>query len=222
MRIFIGIPSSRNHQGFLKSMADFLPALGKEYEVRAIEVRNRKIDEARNFISEKFLESGFEYLLFLDDDHEGHTVEMLKHLISLDTYVSAIKCYSRYFAYLPNLLDYSGSTNEREKYKRKDINAGDHPCDLVGFGMTLIKREVFSILDKPYFLGEHNCREDNYFCDCLVKKGIRPIGCFDYCLSHDGITEEIAENKRNEGIRMIMESIEKNMGYIPKNLTLVS
>lgn len=208
----------------MKSMASFLPILSKEYEVKIIEVRGMMIDEARNFIVEKFLESGFEYLLFLDDDHEGHTVDMVNHLLSLKTYVSSIKCYARYFAHLPNLLEYSGEVELDRKYRRKSVNAGDQECDLVGFGMTLIRRCTFDMITKPYFFCDTpNRREDNYFCDKLISHGIRPIGCFDYCLSHDGITEEIADKLRAEGMENVVGNIlEKNPNADLSKMVLVT
>lgn len=205
-KIFVGIPSVRNDQAFLESMNEFLPDIGKLHEVKALEVRDKKIDEARNFIVDEFLKSDSEYLLFLDDDHSGHTVEMLQTLLDINSYVSAIKCYSRFFPYLANLMDYSGSDDPRIKYKPKDVTVGIHPCDLVGFGMTLIKRATFDLLSRPYFVAINNGKEDNYFCDSLIKIGIKPMGCFDYTLPHQGIDQYNAEKMKKEGLDKIFKN----------------
>lgn len=207
MKILIGIPSVRDYSDFICSMNDFLPKIGKEHEVDVYEVRGKLIDQARTEIVDYMLSKDFEYLLFLDDDHSGHTMEMFNALLELNTYVSAIKCYSRFFPYLPNLLDYSGIAADFAKYKTKDVSSGVHQFDLVGFGMTLIKREVFDILGKPYFIGQNNQREDNYFCDKLHEKGIKPLGIMDFTLTHQGIGEENVHAIKEEGMEKLKEQI---------------
>ena len=206
-KIFIGIPSIRNYQPFYLSLAKFLPQVQEKHDILLAYVKDKEIADARNEIVDKFLDSGSDFLLFLDDDHEGHTLEMLEALLSLDCPVAAIKCYSRFFPHLPNLLDYSGVAMEEAKYKMKEETTGVHPCDLVGFGMTLIKREVFLMIDKPYFVAKNNAKEDNYFCDALVAKGIKPMGCFDFCLPHQGIDEAKARELKDLG----MDEIKKNI-----------
>lgn len=193
-------------------MDSFIPSVSKIYDIEIYEVKDRKIDEARNMIVDYFMSKDFEYILFLDDDHSEHTLDMLEALLRCNTPVCAIKCYSRFFPYLPNLLDYSGLDIEVAKYKVKDdINSGSHICDLVGFGMTLVKKEVFELIDKPYFLANNNQKEDNYFCDKLHKVGIKPIGLFDYCLPHQGINEELAFQLKEQGMKELTEKIRKEI-----------
>ena len=206
-RVLVGIPSIRQDQDLINSMKEFIPLLGKEPEVEVLIVRNKNVDEARIIIVDYLIEKGYEYLLFLDDDHSGHTMDMFNAMLNTKSYVSAIKCYRKGFPYIPNLLDYSGQTEERVKYKVKDIDEGIHFCDLVGFGMTLIKASVFDLIDKPYFVADNNGREDNYFCDKLVKIGIRPIGIFDYCLPHQGIDQEKAKELERQEIEKIIREI---------------
>lgn len=222
-RILIGIPSSRHHQGFLNSMCSFLPEIRNIHDIGIIEIRDKKIDDARNFIVDIFMSKDYDYLLFLDDDHTGHTVDMVsalfKPLEENKEYVCALKCYTRFFPYIPNLMDYSGLENrlenlgldgKRGKYIMKENKNGYAYCNLVGFGMTLIRKEVFNILDKPYFVCENNQHEDNYFCDRLQNHGIKPIGCFDYTLTHDGIDDSNATQFNELGINKIKESLKNN------------
>ena len=93
--IFIGIPTIRDHQEFIKSIDNFIPELKKNFVVDIYRVVNEPIDIARNKIVDNFLESKLDYLLFLDDDHCGHTVDMVESLMKLNTYVCAIKCYQK-------------------------------------------------------------------------------------------------------------------------------
>ncbi len=223
MKILVGIPSIRSYGPFIESMNSFLPAISKFHEVEVYEVRNRTIAEARNMIADYFLSKDFEYLLFLDDDHSGHTVEMLEVLFNTNAMVSGIKCYRKDFPYLPNLLDYSGNSEELVKYRVKDETTGILECDLVGFGMTLIKREVFNLMSKPYFIGKENQKEDNYFCDKLRERGVKLMGCFDYCLPHQGIGEKEAKELYDQEIQKVMERIVKeNPGIGHFNLSLIA
>ena len=123
------------------------------------------------------------------------------------------------FPHVPNLMDYSGLENnlngmgmdgKRGKYIAKDNKDGYAYCNLVGFGMTLIRKEIFGILDKPYFICESNQREDNYFCDKLQYYGIQPVGCFDYVLAHDGVDESNFQQKNDLIVNDIKESLKKN------------
>ena len=207
-KILVGIPSVRDYPDFIASMNVFLPAINKLHTIEVLEVKNKQIDQARNIIADYFLQRDYDYLLFLDDDHSGHTVEMLDTLLKMDSLVSAIQCYARFFPYLSNLMDYSGQTDERMKYEVK-YTEGINPCDLVGFGMTLIKKEVFRILPQPYFVGKDNQREDNYFCDNLVRMGVRPMGCFDYVLTHQGIDRAKGNELRELGMEEIKREVLK-------------
>lgn len=199
-KILIGVPNSRHYQPFMDSLPLFVNEVSKEHLISLCFIKGRKVDEARNDIADFFLKTDFEYLLFLDDDHEGHSKEMLDALLKCDTYVSSILSHSKYFPYSGNLLFYSGYKELEIKYADHNYTNGVRECDLVGFGMTLIKRETFSKIDKPYFVATNNSCEDNYFCDRLIEKGIRPVGVWDYSLPHNGITRESAKENYNKSM----------------------
>jgi hypothetical protein len=88
--------------------------------------------------------------------------------------------------------------------------------------MTLIKREVFDKLDKPYFRVNDYYHEmlqdkdvaaratDQNFCDRLIEAGIRPIGCFDHTLIHRGIGKDNYMSYRKQDILDNMKEIEKS------------
>lgn len=214
MKIFVGIPCARHYKPFWSSMDSFIPALKKEVEVESHTVFDQDIATARNEIAEKFLASDADYLLFLDDDHSGHTIEMfdalLDPMLENSAYVCAIKCYKRAFPYDTNLLVRSGA-NEKElglkegmgRYQAIDLDKGYSYLDVVGFGMTLIKRMAFLTVGKPYFVSKNNCNEDNYFCEQLGIRGIQPVGCFEHTLQHADIGQHNARKLRNEGFEKL-------------------
>src|SRR3990167_9370199 len=120
-------------------------------------------------------------------------------------------------------MDYSGVDNPELKYEYKTNKSGYDFCDLVGFGMTILKRELFSKIDKPYFVCENNQREDNYFCDKLHSVGIKPMGCFDFTLTHDGIDESEAKRLQELEYSRLLEEIKiKYPQYVGKKLVIAS
>ena len=221
--ILIGIPSIRNYQPFWESMSKLLPEMNSKYRIEVLEVKGKAIADARTKIADFFLERDYDYLLFLDDDHSGHTIEMVEALLLPDEYVCAIKCYSRFFPFLPNLMDYSGIDDPRMKYQRKNVEKGYAFCNIVGFGMTLIKKEAFSKITPPYFVAQDNAKEDNYFCDALQKVGIKPMGCFDYVLAHQGIDDSNMQEYLDNGVNSLIEDLKVKMpGYKLEDIVVVA
>ncbi len=214
MKIFIGIPSARRYEPFWKSMETFIPELKQECEVEVCTVYDKPVAEARNIIASRFMDSDSDYLLFLDDDHSGHTLEMfdkiLDPLVNNNSYMCGVKCYTKTFPYSSNILIYSGIDEKKlgippgsGKYMPIYLDAGYMYVDLVGFGMTILNRMAFKIIKEPYFFSENvngrMTREDNYFCDKLNKMGIKPVGYFGHTLEHNGIGEHNAPEMRREG-----------------------
>ena len=211
--ILIGIPRKpdRDTRDFDESLSHFIEEIKGEHEVDVYEFSYGRVDVAREKVVDFFLKTGFGFLLFLDDDHTGHSKGMLDALLKPDAYVCAMKCYSRYFPHFCTLMD--KHIKRRNGYDQVSKFSGYQPCEFVGFGMTLIKRETFFKIDSPYFVAsEDNDKEDTYFCSKLEDAGIIPIGCFEYTLTHDGINEETVETYRQKnGIEFIKrKQIEQN------------
>ena len=212
-KVLIGVPRKpgRDTRLFEASLSLFISELEKEHEIEFCERHGNRVDEVREEIVREFLSTDNHLLLFLDDDHTGHTMDMFNALLWQDTYVCAIKCYSRYFPHFCTLMD--KHISRKNGYDQAGHKYGCHPCEFVGFGMTLIKRETFSFIDKPYFVAsERNDKEDTYFCGKLEDAGIISVGCFDYTLTHDGIDESNIEDFRREnGIKFIAEKQRENL-----------
>ena len=188
--IYIGVCKTRDDKRFQESFRNFTDSICSKYSVGLTTIKDTFLPDAQNQIAKIFLASGHDYLLLLDDDHWGHTVEMLDTLVNANTYVATMKTYSRHYPYsvaawdkIPGNLIIPAEDGE-----------GYRECDLTGFPMTLIRRDLFDRLEYPYFrpveAEGRDWNTDISFFEDLAKIGIRPVACFQHCLNHDKITQE--------------------------------
>lgn len=193
--VLIGVCLTRKDRRFLESFRKFSDALTQDYCVATVKVRDKFLPDAQNEIVENFLHWNYDYLLLLDDDHWGHTKEMFDCLVNANALMATVKTYSRHYPYSCALMkDVNGS------YCGIENGEGYQNCDLTGFPMTLLRKEIFTKLSKPYFIGRIDglraWATDENFCQRLAKEGIKPVGCFQYCLPHDSITAENVNQRR--------------------------
>lgn len=161
-------------------------------------IKDTFLPDAQNKIAKDFIQTGYDYLLLLDDDQWGHTIEMLDCLINANTNVATIKTYSRHYPYMCALLNY---VNDNAVVPIEN-GEGYVECDLTGFPMTLIHKDTFNKLEQPYFRsyidGGRDWNTDVDFFKRLNEVNIKPIGCFQYCLNHDKITQDNVFKYREE------------------------
>lgn len=188
--IYIGVCKTRNDERFAQSFRNFTDSLVGHYSVCIEVVSDMFLPDAQNKITKNFMNCGYDYLLLLDDDHWGHTKEMLDTLIGANAFVATIKTYSRHYPYSCAAWKYVG----HKVIMPIENGEGYQECDLTGFPMTLISRETFSALEQPYFRPyEADGRTWNSDIDLferLAIKNIKPIACFQHCLNHDKITQD--------------------------------
>lgn len=213
--IYIGVCKTRDDERFRESFRNFTDTICRYYSVCMMTVKDTFLPDAQNKIVKDFLQGNHQYLLLLDDDQWGHTKEMLDCLIAAKSYVVTMKTYSRHYPYacaLANRLE-NGFLVPLEN------GEGYQECDLTGFPMTLIRRDTFDKLKEPYFRavedGGRSWNTDVDFFQRLAEVGIRPVGCFQYCLNHDKITEENVKEYRhkettdnNNGLNRLLKDIE--------------
>lgn len=180
----------------MESFETFKNEISKKHTILTFVVKDRLLVDVQNEAAQKFLAGNFDYLLFLDDDHWGHTPEMLETLINANAYMATIKSYIRHFPYMCALL----RKTREDLYVGIEDGSGYMPVDATGFPMTLIRRELFSRLEQPYFRefmdGIRPWATDGEFCDRLRRIGIRPVGCFQHVLAHGDLTEKNILSKR--------------------------
>lgn len=198
--ILICVPSTRDYKPFLESFNKFIEEVKNKHTVLPFIVKDKRLKDVQNEAAQRFLAGNWDYLLFMDDDHWGHKAEMLDCLINANAYMATIKSYSRHYPYFSCILNKIPDCNF---FTGIDIGEGYIECDMTGFPMTLLRRDLFKRLKEPYFEEEHEAGRtwvtDTIFCRKLLSIGIRPVGCFQYCLPHFDITEDNVIQKRLEG-----------------------
>lgn len=186
---------TRDNLKFKESFAKFTNEITDKYSVSTFKVTDTFLPDAQNILARYCVDHNHDYLLLLDDDHWGHTKEMLDCLVNADAYMATIKSYSRHYPYVCTLMRKLGNT-----YAGIENGVGYQECDMTGFPMTLIKRELFLKLEEPYFRarndGGRNWATDREFCERICGLGIKPVGCFQHCLPHDDITQDNVDEKR--------------------------
>ena len=196
--IYIGVCKTRDDEKFKESFRNLTDSICSKYSICQMVIKDTFLPEAQNQIAKSFIESDYDYLLFLDDDHWGHTSEMVDCLIEANTYVATIKTYSRHYPYHCVILN----TLNNEFVVPIEKGEGYVQCDLTGFPMTLIRRDVFDLLERPYFrpfeAEGRNWNSDVDFFNRLKKIGIKPVGCFQHTLNHDKVTKDNVHQLRRD------------------------
>lgn len=196
--IYIGVCKTRDDEKFQESFRKFTSSICDKYSICQMVVRDKFLADAQNIIARDFLQTGYDYLLLLDDDHWGHTPEMLDCLIKANTYVSTIHTYSRHYPYPSAVI----KKTEDNLYWPVEWSEGYCECDMTGFPMTLIHRDLFNLLEEPYFRAEAETDRvwttDIDFFKRVRESGIKPIACFQHTLPHDKLTKENVNYYRNK------------------------
>jgi GT2 family glycosyltransferase len=188
--VYIGVCKTRDDERFIESFRNFTDSIVDKYSVCQTVVRDMFLPDAQNKIAKQFLDSGYDYLLLLDDDHWGHTKEMLECLINANTFVATMKTYIRKYPYNVAAWDKVGH-NALVPIEKAN---GYRECDLTGFPMTLVSRGTFDLLEQPYFrpleAEGRTWNSDVDFFERLALKGVKPVVCYQHTLNHDKITED--------------------------------
>lgn len=189
MSILAGIASVNPDQRFLRDIQKLFD--NSEYQIEPLWVRGKTLVDAQNDISDYFRSSSHSWLLLLEEDHWGHTEDMLDSLLSMPGDVNAISYFSRWPAYPRTAMIKSGKPFPADY--RSSGHQGIAEVDLVGFGMTLINRCVIEAMDKPTFQlnqflsGTRNIATDKNFCERVKALGFKIYADNSHDLIHAGI-----------------------------------
>jgi hypothetical protein len=126
---------------------------------------------------------------------------MLDCLIAANTYMATIKTYTRHYPYVTALWKWIPNLNkEGNCFVGIEDGEGYQQMDMTGFPMTLLRRDLFHLLERPFFqpksYGGVEWATDRFFCERLARLGIKPVGAFQHTLNHDGITKENVQQLR--------------------------
>jgi len=149
----------------------------------------------RERLAEEALKDGADAILWVDSDMR-FPKDALEILLSRDLPIVGVNATTRRFPVKPTALDIDPETNDLVKVNSKG-KTGLEQVMGVGFGMVLIKKEVFLAAQKPWFWFEQTDKggtigEDIYFCAKAYDAGyqtvidhdlsmhIRHIGTYEY------------------------------------------
>jgi hypothetical protein len=148
----------------------------------------------RERLAEEALKDGADAILWVDSDMR-FPKDALEILLSRDLPIVGVNATTRRFPVKPTALDIDPETNDLVKVNSKG-KTGLEQVMGVGFGMVLIKKEVFEAAQKPWFWFEQTDKggtigEDIYFCAKAFDAGYQTV--IDHDLSmhirHIGIYE---------------------------------
>ena len=149
----------------------------------------------RERLAEEAIKDGADAILWVDSDMR-FPKDALEILLSRDLPIVGVNATTRRFPVKPTALDIDPETNDLVKVNSKG-KTGLEQVMGVGFGMVLIKKEVFLAAQKPWFWFEQTDKggtigEDIYFCakafdvgyktviDHDLSMHIRHIGTYEY------------------------------------------
>lgn len=142
------------------------------------------IHDARNYLVRSAYNYGFDAILFIDSDMEFPS-DTLNKLASYDKPIVGVMYSSRVKENWLNVFDFS---KEKNIYIRSRIqpSTGLQPVDAVGFGITLVKREVFDAIRDPWFFYDMDFSEDINFCRRAQASGFQTFCDTELDVTHIG------------------------------------
>jgi len=176
-----------------------LTALPEEGGVEYQHIPFRPVDEARNILAKMFLKTDKEYLLFVDNDciFEPQSINrLLSHNVpmvcggmwhksvpprpTIGKFLGITAQGREWYdtvPYLEKLTEYLGK-HDIGSIPRNDVVFDEPELYEIGGGcgmhFTMIRRDVFESINKPYFVmnGKTGAGEDFYFCKKVMDAGI--------------------------------------------------
>lgn len=150
--------------------------LGKEFphiQFGQMFSKRMSIDRFRNMAGQIAHDSGFAYLMFIDDDMQ-FDYGIFKQLYKPKWDILAALNYIRGYPFDPMAFKYVQDIKSKKAMKQMlhltdeeidNANGGILKCDAVGTATCLIKvSTTFAKIQPPYFLTGPNNTEDIYFC----------------------------------------------------------
>jgi len=154
------------------------------------------LPSCRNQAVTMALKGQFDYILWMDDDMVVPVeTEIFSRLVEHDKDIVAPLFFIRSKPYLPLLFKRVLMANGGFMTYNNilDYEKGLVECDGVGFGMVLIKMEVFKKLRQPYFEYNDQYGEDLRFCENATRAGFKIFCDTNLILGHIANPEVIME-----------------------------
>ena len=175
---------------------------------------------ANNEIWNVVFEHNFDYILRLDDDIWDVPTDGFSKLLQADKDVIGAAYPARRFPYLVNALNMLSEGNIAETFNSDKLfmkpiqsyayeGAEPEACDLIGFGMTLIKVEPFLFAERPMYRGLEICPDDSWFAQVCKDLKIQQWCHWGVRLKHAHVTFENAGHLFNADVLAYQEKKEE-------------
>lgn len=153
---------------YMLCLIHMLKAMPYDFEI--IGAKSCLVPKNRRVVAERFIESDCTHLLFIDADmyFPGELAEVL---VSRDKPVVAVNCTNR-------IKPVRFHAMRNGKQVSSVGKTGIEEVDVIGTGVMLIKKEVFTQIAQPWFTLAWNEKlkrevsEDYWFCDQVRKAGM--------------------------------------------------
>lgn len=122
----------------------------KNLEVGFQMISNSLIYEAREMFIDFALENKYDYILFLDSDMQ-FPEDIIEKLIAHGKEITSGLYFKRQPPYTPLVYKREIKDEEVYFYQAKELGKGLYEVDGVGAGCMLIKTEVFTKIEQPFF-----------------------------------------------------------------------
>ena len=152
--------------------------------------------ESLNKIVETGIDAKFDYICIMDADTTNIMYDVLDRLLAWEKDIVGAYSFNRGFPYLPNvfklnnpdekLWDHTEDHNVPYGYA-VGVGQGLQPVDMISTQMLLIKTEVFSKIEWPWFSYRMDCLPDAYFCQKAKDAGYQVWCDTNYVAEHGGM-----------------------------------
>ncbi|RTL04665.1 hypothetical protein EKK58_10165 [Candidatus Dependentiae bacterium] len=201
-RILIACPTcalNPNPQEWLMSLLSIINqvrALGFEYA--CLFPYREQWFVANNFIFDTAFENKFDYILRIDDDIHQVPLNAVQKLVDANKAVIGAAYPNRRFPYMVQAVNRTTPDSlidicVNNKMVLKPVTQGKDDgevlkCDLIGFGMTLIRLADFKYISRPFFKFEANVPDDTCFAQLCLDNGIQQYVHIGVQLAHAHVT----------------------------------
>jgi len=206
-KILIGVPILAWTHEFAQSFLKFWTELmtyqhkGRKFHVGYQFVYRTPVHKAEEQLAQLAVDSGCTHLLLMDDDIYDVSVGDFLTLLDVDKDVVGGIMHASGFPYsMCAFRRYDRKTKVADQPILKgparlyeippQHRVGLQKVDLIPFGFTLIKTEVFKDMKKPWFSSDNQAPTDSWFADRMLTQKRDYYAHFDVWLNHKGVTKE--------------------------------
>ena len=160
-------------------------------------IKSQPVPFAQNNHARIARDDGFDYLLLMDADTTNCPSDIIERFIAWDKDVVSAYSYNRHFPYMANVFKLQNETESLYDLKPErhsgpnggalTVGQGLQKVDMVSTQMLLIKTEVFSKVEFPWFSYEKNILPDAFFCQKCRDAGVEVWCDTDYVAEHGGL-----------------------------------